>query len=185
MHLCIAWDKVDNPSPQSTPHVLSSFEEYTPPVTYPEEVDKTIGIPMEVKPLEHTKREDLRLNTCSHDLFPSSREFPSMDESEPQPLTNLPFLDVNLRGKKGTDPPINLYSLGSFRMKAFGRITRDLGSFGEETDKTTDLHQNFSRLCSQRLETVSQDTRDAVIIQPMTASEIWRRGQNMDDLKEL
>ncbi|GJQ90471.1 putative reverse transcriptase domain-containing protein [Tanacetum coccineum] len=35
------------------------------------------------------------------------------------------------------------------------------------------------------LETASQDTRDAVTIQPMTASGIWRRHQNMDDLKEL
>ncbi|GJY61991.1 retrovirus-related pol polyprotein from transposon TNT 1-94 [Tanacetum coccineum] len=48
--------------------------------------------------------------------------------------------------------------------KAFGGNTRDLGSFEEETDKTTDLHQHSSRLCSQRLETASQDTRDAVTI---------------------
>ncbi|GJR80735.1 hypothetical protein Tco_0151520 [Tanacetum coccineum] len=109
--------KVDNPSPQSTLQVLPSFEEYTPPVTYPEEVEETIGIPTKVKPLDHMKLEDLGLNTCSHDLFPSSREFPSVDESEPQPLPNLPFLDVNLGGKRGTNPPINPYSLGSFRMK--------------------------------------------------------------------
>ncbi|GKF38445.1 hypothetical protein Tco_0118506, partial [Tanacetum coccineum] len=30
--------------------------------------------------------------------------------------------------------------------KAFGGNTRDLGSFGEETDKTTDLHQHLSGL---------------------------------------
>ncbi|GJW76714.1 hypothetical protein Tco_0138396 [Tanacetum coccineum] len=52
--------------------------------------------------------------------------------------------------------------------KAFGGNTRDLGSFGEETDETTDLHQHLSRLCSQRLETASQDTRDAVAIHPTT-----------------
>ncbi|GJS99140.1 hypothetical protein Tco_0820310 [Tanacetum coccineum] len=46
--------------------------------------------------------------------------------------------------------------------KAFGGNTRDLGSFGEETHKTTDLHQHFKRLCSQRLETASQDARDTV-----------------------
>ncbi|GKE51280.1 retrovirus-related pol polyprotein from transposon TNT 1-94 [Tanacetum coccineum] len=50
--------------------------------------------------------------------------------------------------------------------KAFGGNTRDLGSFGEETDKTTDLHQHLSRLCSQQLDTVSQDTRDTVMIHP-------------------
>ncbi|GJU47467.1 hypothetical protein Tco_1204733 [Tanacetum coccineum] len=93
-------DKVDNLSPQSTPQVLLTFEVYTPPTTYPEEVDETIGISMELKPLDHTKLEDLGLNTCSHDLFPSSREFPSADELEPQPLPNLPFLDVIFDEKK-------------------------------------------------------------------------------------
>ncbi|GJV84841.1 hypothetical protein Tco_1524739 [Tanacetum coccineum] len=107
-------DKVDNPSPQ----VLPSFEVYTPPVTYPKEVNETLGILMEVEPLDNMKLENLGLNTCSHDLFPNSREFPSVDEPEPQPLPNLPFLDVNLGDKRGTDPPINPYSPGSFRMKA-------------------------------------------------------------------
>ncbi|GJZ20591.1 hypothetical protein Tco_0557181 [Tanacetum coccineum] len=48
---------------------------------------------MEVEPLNHTKLEDLGLNTCSHDLFHSSKEVPSVDESEPQLLPNFPFLD--------------------------------------------------------------------------------------------
>ncbi|GJY82884.1 hypothetical protein Tco_0496260 [Tanacetum coccineum] len=82
-------DKVDNPSPQSTPQVLPSFEAYTPPVTYSEEVEKTIGIPMEVEPLDHMKLEDLSLNTSTHDLFLSSRGFPSVDEPEPQLLPNF------------------------------------------------------------------------------------------------
>ncbi|GJX98936.1 hypothetical protein Tco_0355955 [Tanacetum coccineum] len=89
-------DKVDNSSPQSIPQVLLTFEVYTPPVTYPEEVDETIGISMELKPLDHTKLEDLGLNTCSHDLFLSSREIPSVDEPEPQLLPNFSPLDVNL-----------------------------------------------------------------------------------------
>nr|GEW61866.1 MAK10-like protein [Tanacetum cinerariifolium] len=54
---------------------------------------------------------------------------------------------------------------------AFGNITRDLGSFGEETDKTTDLYQHFSRLCSQQLETASQFLCDAVTTHPTTASQ--------------
>nr|GEU41377.1 ribonuclease H-like domain-containing protein [Tanacetum cinerariifolium] len=78
-----SWNKADNPSPQSTPQVLSSFEVYTPPMTYPKEEEETIGIPMEVEPLDHTKLEDLGLNTCSHDLFLNSREIPSIDEPEP------------------------------------------------------------------------------------------------------
>ncbi|GJZ32167.1 hypothetical protein Tco_0577603 [Tanacetum coccineum] len=112
MHPCIAWDKVDNPSPQSTPQVLPSFKVYTPPVTYPEEVDETIGIPMEVEPLDHRKLEDLGLNTYNHDIPLSSREIPSVDEPKPQLLPNFSPLDVNLGDKRGTDPPINPYSLG-------------------------------------------------------------------------
>ncbi|GJR06938.1 putative reverse transcriptase domain-containing protein [Tanacetum coccineum] len=39
--------------------------------------------------------------------------------------------------------------------KAFGGNTRDLGSFGEETYETTDLHQHCSRIFLQWLETAS------------------------------
>nr|GEX13809.1 hypothetical protein [Tanacetum cinerariifolium] len=46
--LDIMEDKVDNASPQSTLHVLPSFEVSTPPVTYSEEVEETLGIPIEV-----------------------------------------------------------------------------------------------------------------------------------------
>ncbi|GJZ95358.1 hypothetical protein Tco_0667692 [Tanacetum coccineum] len=55
--------------------------------------------------------------------------------------------------------------------KAFGRNTRDLGSFGEETDKTMDLHQHCSRISPQNLEMASQITRDAVTTISKTASQ--------------
>ncbi|GKA67446.1 hypothetical protein Tco_0767363 [Tanacetum coccineum] len=55
--------------------------------------------------------------------------------------------------------------------KAFGGNTLDLGSFGEETNKTTDLHQRLSRISTQKLETTSQITRDAVITHLKTASQ--------------
>ncbi|GJS25053.1 hypothetical protein Tco_0453685 [Tanacetum coccineum] len=55
--------------------------------------------------------------------------------------------------------------------KAFGRNIRDLGSFREETDKTTDLHQHCSRISPQKLETASQITRDAVTTISKTASQ--------------
>ncbi|GKC28155.1 hypothetical protein Tco_1035449 [Tanacetum coccineum] len=74
---------VKMPNPQSTLQVLPSFEVYTPPVTHSEEVEETIRIPMEVEPLDHTKLEDLGLNTCSRDLFLSFRKSPSVDEPEP------------------------------------------------------------------------------------------------------
>ncbi|GJT91069.1 reverse transcriptase domain-containing protein [Tanacetum coccineum] len=130
MTKCMAWlddepigdldmmeDKAKNPSPQSTPQVLPSFEVYTPPVTHPKDVEETIGIPMEVEPLNHMKLENLGLNTNTHDLFLSSKGFPSVDEPELQLLPNFSHLYVNLGDKRGTDPPINPYSLGSFRMK--------------------------------------------------------------------
>ena len=47
-------DIVENPSPQSTPQVLPSFEAHTPPVTFPDEVEMTIGTPIEVEPLYQT-----------------------------------------------------------------------------------------------------------------------------------
>ncbi|GJU30337.1 hypothetical protein Tco_1173926 [Tanacetum coccineum] len=109
-------DKVDNPSPQSTPQVLPSFEVYTPPVTHLKEIKETIGFSMEVEPLNQTQLEDLGLNTCSHDLSFSFREFPNVDEPKPQSLSNFPSLNVNLGDKRGNGPLINTYSLGSFRM---------------------------------------------------------------------
>ncbi|GKA15819.1 putative ribonuclease H-like domain-containing protein, partial [Tanacetum coccineum] len=85
-------DKVENPRPQSTPQILPSFEVYTPPVTYPEEVEANIGIPIEVEPLEQSKLENVGLN-LNHNISLSSREVPSVDEPEPQLLTNLSSLD--------------------------------------------------------------------------------------------
>ncbi|GKE00111.1 hypothetical protein Tco_1388094, partial [Tanacetum coccineum] len=117
MPRCIAWDKVDNPCLQSNPQVLPSFEVYTLPVTYPEEVEETIGILMEVEPLDHMKLEDLGLNTNTHGLFLSSKRFPSVDELEPSLLPKFSPLDVNLGDKRGTDPTINPYCPGSFKMK--------------------------------------------------------------------
>ncbi|GJS26980.1 hypothetical protein Tco_0487600 [Tanacetum coccineum] len=55
--------------------------------------------------------------------------------------------------------------------KAFGGNTRDFGSFGEETDKTTDLHQLLSRISTQKLETASRITHDAVITYLKTTSQ--------------
>ncbi|GJT02586.1 hypothetical protein Tco_0823755 [Tanacetum coccineum] len=64
-------------------------------------------------------------------------------------------------------------SVGVFSIwKAFGGNTRDLGSFGEETDKTTDLHQHLSRISTQKLETASQITRDAVTTHLKTTSQV-------------
>ncbi|GJW21656.1 hypothetical protein Tco_0032278 [Tanacetum coccineum] len=109
-----------------------------------EEVEETLGTPIEVEPLDETQLEDLGLNTCNHDLPLSSREVPSFDKPEPQPqsLPNCPPLDASLgneRGLKQTTKPPNHIVFNTWM--AFGGNIRDLGLFGEETDEITDLHQ--------------------------------------------
>ncbi|GJW43027.1 hypothetical protein Tco_0071826 [Tanacetum coccineum] len=122
MHRNIAWDKVENPNPQSTPQVPPSFEETTPLVTHPEEVDETIGTPIEVEPLNKTKLEEVGLN-CNHNTLLSPREVPSFDGLEPQPLLNSPSSDVSLGDKRGLEPPIKPHSPDSFRMKEVNHLT--------------------------------------------------------------
>ncbi|GJY18951.1 hypothetical protein Tco_0390442, partial [Tanacetum coccineum] len=80
-------------SPEITTQTLPSFEEYTPPVTYPEEVEKTLGTLIEVEPFNKTKLEEIGLN-CNHNTPLSSKEVPSFDGPEPQPLLNSPSLDM-------------------------------------------------------------------------------------------
>ncbi|GKA76142.1 hypothetical protein Tco_0782520, partial [Tanacetum coccineum] len=54
---------------------------------------------------------------------------------------------------------------------AFRGNTRDLGLFGEETDKITNLHQHLLRLSTQKLETASQITHDTVTTHLKTTSQ--------------
>ncbi|GJY67617.1 hypothetical protein Tco_0469855 [Tanacetum coccineum] len=68
-------------------------------------------------------------------------------------------------------PSVGAFDKVFYIWNAFGGITRDLSSFGEETDKTTDLHQHLSRLCSQWLETASQIQCDTVTTKTKTASQ--------------
>nr|GEZ24011.1 hypothetical protein [Tanacetum cinerariifolium] len=85
-------NKVGVTSPESTTQSLLLFEEYTPPVTYSEEVEKTLKTLIEVQPLNETKLEELGLN-CNHNTPFSSREVSSFNGSKPQPLLNSPSLD--------------------------------------------------------------------------------------------
>ncbi|GJR73903.1 hypothetical protein Tco_0086268 [Tanacetum coccineum] len=116
---------VENPNPQSTPQVLLSFEENTSPVTYPDEVEETIGLSIKVEPLKETPLEDLGLNTCNHDIPLSSREIPSFDETEPQPqpFPSFPSLEVDLGEERDPEPPIKPPSPDSFRMKEIDHLT--------------------------------------------------------------
>ncbi|GKA14200.1 hypothetical protein Tco_0693846 [Tanacetum coccineum] len=62
-------------------------------------------------------------------------------------------------------------SVGVVMYLAFGGITGDLGLHLEKKDKTMVYTKHLSRLCSQRLETASQDTRDSVKIHSTTVSQ--------------
>nr|GEV24530.1 reverse transcriptase domain-containing protein [Tanacetum cinerariifolium] len=67
----------------------------------------------------------------SFEVYTSSVTYPKevketiviLMEVEPLDHTKLEDLDVNLGGKRGTDPPINPYSPGSFRMKVVEPLT--------------------------------------------------------------
>ncbi|GJV59296.1 hypothetical protein Tco_1465396 [Tanacetum coccineum] len=77
-------------------------------------------------------------------------------------------------------------SVGVFGIwKAFGGNTLDLGSFGEGTNKTTDLHQNLLKI-------VLTKRGDDVASIKRRRNDLWSDDvstlvtpQNMDDLKEL
>ncbi|GKB00278.1 hypothetical protein Tco_0828271 [Tanacetum coccineum] len=109
-------------SPESTIQSLPSFEEYTSPVTYPGEVEKTLGTPIEIGPMNETKLEEVGLN-CSHNTPLSSREVPSFDGPEPQPLLNSPSLDVSLIDIISPKLPIKPHSPDSSRMKVVDYLT--------------------------------------------------------------
>ncbi|GJS49514.1 hypothetical protein Tco_0599635 [Tanacetum coccineum] len=109
-------------SPESTSQTLPSFEEYTPPVTYPEEVETTLGTLIKVEPLNETKLVEVGLN-CNHNTPFSFREVPSFDGSEPQPLLNSPSLDVSLGDVIGPEPPIKPHSPDSSRMNVVDYLT--------------------------------------------------------------
>ncbi|GJX11266.1 putative reverse transcriptase domain-containing protein, partial [Tanacetum coccineum] len=89
-----------------------------------EEVEETLGTPVEVELLNETLLDDLGVNTCNHDI-PLSREVPSFDEPEPQPkpLPNCLSLDVILGEEIGLEPPIKPYSPDSFRMMEVDSLT--------------------------------------------------------------
>ncbi|GJR75516.1 hypothetical protein Tco_0087881 [Tanacetum coccineum] len=115
-------NKVGVKSPKCTTQTLPSFEEYTPPVTYLKEVENTLRTLIEVEPLNKRKLEEVGLN-CNHKTPLSSREVPSFDGPEPQPLLNSSSLDVSLGDVIGPEPPIKPHSPDSSWMKVVDYLT--------------------------------------------------------------
>nr|GEZ39596.1 ribonuclease H-like domain-containing protein [Tanacetum cinerariifolium] len=163
MHTNIAWDKVENPNPQSTPQVLLLFEEYTPPVTYPKEVKETLGSPIEVEPLNETKLEEVGLN-CNHNTPLSAREVTSFDGLEPQPLLNNPSLDVSLGDVIGPEPPINPHSPDSSRIKVVDYLTTQTPPSPHMENSHHNVSEGSPITTTERIretyKNVSQDIRD-------------------------
>ncbi|GJW29632.1 hypothetical protein Tco_0046507 [Tanacetum coccineum] len=118
----ISDETIAYPNAQIVGDDMVRVQEYTPPVTYPEEVEKTSGTPIEVEPLNETKLEEIGLN-YNHNTPLSSREVPSFDGPEPQPLLNSPSLDVSLGDVIGLKPPIKPLSSNSSRMKVVDYLT--------------------------------------------------------------
>nr|GFB30208.1 hypothetical protein [Tanacetum cinerariifolium] len=118
-------NKVGVTSPESTIQTLPSFEENTLPVTYPDEVEETIGLSIKVEPLDETPLEDLGLNTYNHDIPFSFREIPTFYEPEPQPQPFPSFLslEVDLGEERDPEPPIKPHSPDSYRMKVVDYLT--------------------------------------------------------------
>nr|GEU68073.1 putative reverse transcriptase domain-containing protein [Tanacetum cinerariifolium] len=159
-------DKVDNLSLQSTPQVLLSFEEYTSPMTYREEVKETIGIPMEVEPLDHTILEDLGLNTCSHDLFLSSREIPSVREPEHQlipkfsPLDRERALQNSVSKSKQQYPGKSIHAEGQ---KRSSRPERSHGSFNVVIGMDWLSKYHAKILCDEKFVHIPIDSETLII----------------------
>ncbi|GKC15869.1 ribonuclease H-like domain-containing protein [Tanacetum coccineum] len=155
-------NKVGNTSSQVTPEFLPSFEEYTPPATYPKEIENTLGAPMEEEPLDQTKLEDIGLT--NHNISLSSREVPVFCEPkpQPQPLPTCLSLDVSLGDERGPEPPIKPHSRKAHLLEdkhipsvgVFDEVTcealkgnsRNSGLIGEETRRRLNPTRLFMKL---------------------------------------
>ncbi|GKA57835.1 hypothetical protein Tco_0757023 [Tanacetum coccineum] len=79
----ISDETIANPNAQIVGDDMVRVQEYTLPVIYPEEVEETLGTPIEVDPFNKTQLKDLGLNACNHDIPLSSWEVPSFNEMTP------------------------------------------------------------------------------------------------------
>ncbi|GKB19418.1 hypothetical protein Tco_0853341 [Tanacetum coccineum] len=101
---------------------LMAWLDYDEHVDSLKEVEKTLGTPIELEPLNKTKLEEVGLN-CNHNTPLSSREVPSFDGPQRQPLLNSPSLDVSLGDVIGPEQPIKPHSPDSSRMKVVDYLT--------------------------------------------------------------
>ncbi|GJT75082.1 hypothetical protein Tco_1041807 [Tanacetum coccineum] len=158
-------DEVGNPSPQSTPQVLPSFEEYTPPVTYPEEVEETLGISMEVEPLDQTKLEDVDISLRDErgiepPIKPHSPDSFRMKVVDSLTIHTLPSPHVESFYPKGRKTYFledkQIPSVGVFD-EVIWELLEDIHMtwthLGKKRDKLATLQQSGFKNCSQSLET--------------------------------
>ncbi|GKD11230.1 hypothetical protein Tco_1190915 [Tanacetum coccineum] len=164
--------------------ILHSFKENK--LEYEDEDEVKImmmGTGMDKESLEHNLYEDdITLIIC-HNFSPTLNP----------PIK--PKDSGNFRMKRNSDEkeekvsPNKLYLVtGANIWKAFGGNTRDLGSFGEETDKTTDLHQNLLKIMlTKRGDSVTtikrhrHDLRSDIVSTLVTPSEHGRPKETLED----
>ncbi|GJT02955.1 putative ribonuclease H-like domain-containing protein [Tanacetum coccineum] len=132
MHRYIAWDKVDNPSPQSTPQVLLSFEVYTSLVTYPNDVEKTVGIPIEVEPFEQTQLENVDDPKKHYGFKPG---FLGQSGSLSVDFSNLEVKENNFLG--GLSLPVKPKELENVIKNGNKVLKRTVGETEQEYEPTT------------------------------------------------
>ncbi|GJR95652.1 hypothetical protein Tco_0267826 [Tanacetum coccineum] len=120
----ISDETIAYPNAQIVGDDMVRVQEYTLPVTYPNEVEKTLGTPIEVEPLNETKVKEVGLN-YNHNTPLSSREVPSFDEPDPQPqpFPRFSSLEVDLGEERDPEPTIKPHSSDSFRMKVVATLT--------------------------------------------------------------
>ncbi|GKB76430.1 hypothetical protein Tco_0943325 [Tanacetum coccineum] len=147
-------------SPESTTQTLPSFEEYTPPVTYLEEVEKTLGTPIKEMFDNDWGLESKEVSPLGEELSlfdrPNEVERGRIQEARRLELFfNNKFLNVWLLLTTMVEshlledkqiPSVGVFDEVFSTWMTFGGNTRDLSSFGEETYEITDLHQDSPRI---------------------------------------
>nr|GEU47765.1 hypothetical protein [Tanacetum cinerariifolium] len=133
---------------------------------------KSVGpLPSHRLALRYTSHHSDRFTSRSSSDHSSSDHFSSEHSTSDHSSSGYSTLDHSSSGHSTSVHSLSRHTPLMSIWKAFGRNTRDLGSFGEEIDKTKNLNQHLSRISTQRLKTASQITCDAITTHTKTASQ--------------
>ncbi|GJZ07945.1 hypothetical protein Tco_0542228 [Tanacetum coccineum] len=135
------------------------------------ELDVDIGHRSRPSPVEISYNEDIYMAAAEDNHFASGRS------------NEIPFIYVATLSIKWAETKDQVFST----WMTFGENTRDLGSFGEETDEITDLHQILKEvLLTERRDGVASIKRRR---HDLFSNGVWNletasgRGQLKEDLE--